>query len=59
MMKNANRKKLATIKGKILDGQYQQMKSIGSAKKDEDFSHALEILAGAMREVEQFYGDVD
>jgi hypothetical protein len=59
-MKEVNRKKLATIKGKILNGQFSTMsKKYREGKPDKDYETALRILGDAMSQVERMFGDVD
>ncbi|MNW28160.1 hypothetical protein D3C74_49750 [compost metagenome] len=56
-MKANNRKKLATIKRKILDGQFSSMAK--SNIPDDEFETALQILGDAMMDIEKRFGDVD
>lgn len=59
-MKPANRKKLATIKKKIIGGQYGEMGKQAKGKGgDPEYREALRILGKAIDDVESFCGSLD
>lgn len=56
-MKQENKKKLLTIKKKVLTNMWQTMAA--GFKEDEDYKSALKLLGDAMMEIERTYGDLD
>lgn len=57
-MKITNRKKLATIKSKVMNGLLSQIGNKGK-DEDEDYHCSLSILGSAVEEIEKQYGRVD
>lgn len=60
-MRIENRKKLATIKKKVIGGMYDEMgkRSRGSKTADDDYSEALKLLGKAIDDIELMFGNLD
>jgi hypothetical protein len=58
-MKAQNRKKLASIAGRVAREQWMQMQKATQDKEDKDFAEALQILGDALKEIEMRFGNLD
>jgi hypothetical protein len=55
-----NRKKLATIKKKVIGSMWVEMSKSSRGKKvDTEYSGSLKLLADAIKGIEYQYGDLD
>ncbi|MGG6309822.1 hypothetical protein [Paenibacillus macerans] len=60
-MKQENRRKLATIKKKVIGGMYVEMSKQSKNKNmaDSEYSEALRILGKALADIEYSFGSLD
>jgi len=58
-MKAQNRKKLASIAGRVTREQWMQIQKATRGKEDKDFAEALEILGDALKKIEMRFGNLD